>query len=92
MSINPDRLNDFNSKSYDTMDYVDYSRYKNFKKINIDYTFSDNNEVITSGPVFNSSKIVENRIPGAYTNKQEPYASDSLKKMRMVREYNKIRQ
>lgn len=91
MSFNPDRLNDFNSKSYDTMNYMDYDRYKNFKKINIDYTFSDNNEVITSGPVFNSFKIIENRIASVYTNKQEPYTSDSFKKMRMVREYSKIR-
>ena len=91
MSFNADRLNDYNSKSYDIMNYVDYDRYKNFKKINIDYTFSSNNDVITQGPIFNSSKIVESRIQGAYTNKQEPYNNESFKKMRIVREYNKIR-
>jgi hypothetical protein len=91
MSINKDRLNDFSSKSFDSMNYVDYDRYKYFKKINIDYTFSDNNEVITQGPTFNASKIVENRIPNAYTNIQEPYNDESLKKMRMVREFNKIK-
>jgi hypothetical protein len=91
MSFNPERLNDFNSKSYDTVEYVDYDRYKNFKKINIDYTFSSNNEVITQSPVFNSSKIVESRPTSAYENKQEPYTNESLKKMRMVREFNKIR-
>lgn len=91
MSFNPNRLNDFNSKSYDIMEYVDYERYKNFKKINIDYTFSNNNEVITQSPVFNSSKIIESETSSAYENKQEPYNSESFKKMRIIREYNKIR-
>lgn len=91
MSFNPERLNDFNSKSYDIIEYVDYARYKNFKKINIDYTFSSNNDVITQSPIFNSSKIVESRLSSAYKNKQEPYTNESFKKMRMIREYNKIR-
>jgi hypothetical protein len=73
------------------MEYVDYDRYKNFKKINIDYTFSSNNEVITQSPVFNSSKIVESRLSSAYENKQGPYTNESFKKMRMIREFNKIR-
>ena len=91
MPFNSGMLNDFNSKSFDIMNYIDYDRFKNFKKINIDYTFSDNNSVITQGPVFTASKIIESRKTGAYSNKQEPYNNSSFNKMRVLIEYNKIR-
>jgi hypothetical protein len=73
------------------MTYIDYSRYKNYKKINIDYTLSDNNTLITSGPVFNAAKIIETKVDPAYTNFQENFENESLRKTRLLKEYNKIR-
>jgi len=91
MSFNSERLDDYNSKSYSNTEYIDYERYKNYKKINIDYTFAANNDVITRGPVFNSFKIVEGKISTAYTNRQEPYTKEPFQKIRVLKEYNRIR-
>jgi hypothetical protein len=91
MSFNSDRLNDYNSKSFNVTNYIDYDRFKNYRKINIDYTFSNNNEVITRGPVFNPVKIVANRVNPAYTNGQDAFESDSFRNNRLTQEYNKIR-
>lgn len=91
MSINSSRLNDYNSKSYNIMNYIDYDRYKNRTKINIDYTFHTDNSVITEGPRFNSNKIIKSKTATAYTNGQKSYISDSFKRIRVVKEYNKIR-
>ena len=91
MSINTERLNDYNSKSYNYMNYLDYDRFKDYKKINIDYTFSSNNYVITKGPVFNPVKIVASEVDTAYSNSQEAFEDESLRKTRLTREYNKIR-
>lgn len=91
MSFNSDRLNDYNSKSYNIMNYIDYDRFKNFKRINIDYTFSSNNEAITSPPLFSFIKIVPNKVDNAYTNRQDEFEDESLRKTRLIKEYNKIR-
>ena len=91
MSFNSDRLNDYNSKSYDIMNYIDYDRFKNFRRTNIDYTFSNNNDVITQAPVFTFLKIVPTKVDSAYTNFQDEFQDESLRKSRIKKEYNKIR-
>lgn len=91
MSFNSDRLNDYNSKSYNIMNYIDYDRFKNFKRINVDYTFSSNNEAITKAPLFNFIKIVPNKVDNAYTNSQDEFEDESFRKTRLTKEYNKIR-
>ena len=91
MSINSSRLNDFNTKSYNITDYIDYNRFKNYKKVNIDYTFSSNNEVITQSPRFTPTKIIASGQETAYTRNQEEFEDESFRKTRLTPEYNKIR-
>lgn len=91
MSFNAERLNDYTSKSYDITNYIDYDRFKNFKRINVDYTFSNNNEPITTGPVFNVNKIGSSKVDPVYTKSQEVFEDESLNKKPLTKEYSKIR-
>jgi hypothetical protein len=94
MSFNYDsRLNDYNSKSYNNTSYVDYDRYKDYKKINIDYTIVTNNKPLIDGPIFKAIKIVKSESSSPYTNQQNgAFNVETLtKKKRVLKEYNKIR-
>ena len=92
MSFNPSRLlNEDNTKMREVGEYLDFSRYKNFKKINIDYTIASNNTALVSGPVFNSNKIVRGDKIVAYSNPQVEYTPDEMNNSSFTKEYNKIR-
>jgi hypothetical protein len=93
MSFNSDRLNDYNSKSFNVLNYVDYDRFRNYKKININYTINNNNDILTSGPVFTAAKIVSTKVDDkAYTKRQEEFDDESLTKVPLSKEeYKRIK-
>jgi len=93
MSFNSDRLNDYNSKSFNVLNYVDYDRFRNYKKININYTVNNNNDILTSGPVFTAAKIVNTKVDDkAYTKRQGEFDDESLTKVPLSKEeYKRIK-
>jgi hypothetical protein len=85
------RLNGGFSKSYNSLSYMDFSRFENIKKINIDYTLYTNNQPLVSAPVFKASKITPGYNNTAYLDNQVDYKPNSMINSPVNKEYNKIR-